>query len=199
MKPRGITADRVVELCDGTRDAQQIADVMGVGVAYVRATVRRRKVDHLLVVRPPNPGLKVQLRAAEAEIARLTAERTGLQQRAYVQGLKNGAETLRSMDATAGVLHKPTLDLAATVLEDIAARAGAFTCLPVIGGAPPARARALQEMTGREPFTSAELEARIDALCGCNGRWNCNCVSVFGLALQQLWFEHNSKRSEGAK
>lgn len=195
MRPRGITSDRVVELCDGTRDAQQIADLMGVGIAYVRATVRRRKVGHLLVRRPPNPSLKVQLRAAEAEIARLQAERTGLQQMAYVQGLKNGAETLRSMRATAGVLHQPTLDLAATCLEDIAARG------QMIGTtghpSPPARARAPLAMTGREPFTSAELEARIDQLCGCNGRWNCNCVSVFGLALQQLWYEHNTKRSEG--
>jgi DNA-binding CsgD family transcriptional regulator len=195
VRPRGITADRVVELCDGTRDAQQIADVMGVGIAYVRATVRRRKVGHLLVVRPPNPGLKVQLRAAEVEIARLTAERTGLQQRAYVQGLKNGAETLRSMDATAGVLHKPTLDLAATCLEDIAARGQMLAA----GLPPPPRARAARIMTGREPFTSADLEARIDAICGCNGRWDCDCVSVFSQALGQLWFEHNSKLSEGAK
>jgi uncharacterized alpha-E superfamily protein len=132
---RVVTALQVVELCDGTRTARQIAEVMGVSEPYVRATVRRRNIGHLLVARPKNPSLKVQLRAAEAEIARLKTERTGLQQRAYVQGLKNGAETLRSMDATAGVLHKPTLDLAATVLEDIAARAGAFTCLPVVGGA----------------------------------------------------------------
>lgn len=44
-------------------------------------------------------------------------------QDAYIQGLRNGAETLRSMRATEGVLCQRTMDLAATVLEDIAARA----------------------------------------------------------------------------
>lgn len=131
MRPRGVTALRVVELCDGTRDAHQIAALMGVGVAYVRATVRRRKVGHLLITSPRLPSLKVQLREATTEIwnlgmevSRLKAERDGIQQRAYVQGLKNGAETLRSFKATDGVVHQPTLDLAATLLEDIAARAG---------------------------------------------------------------------------
>lgn len=44
-------------------------------------------------------------------------------QDAYNQGLRKGAETLRSMQATEGVLCQRTMDLAATVLEDIAARA----------------------------------------------------------------------------
>jgi uncharacterized alpha-E superfamily protein len=133
---RVVTALQVVELCDGTRTARQIAEIMGVSEAYVRATVRRRNIGHLLVARPKNPSLKVQLRAAEAEIDRLRSKLLSLQRRAYLQGVKNSAETLRSMDATAGVLHKPTLDMAATVLEGIVARAGLPASPPVVGSAP---------------------------------------------------------------
>ena len=38
-----------------------------------------------------------------------------------------------------------------------------------------------------------DIEARIDALCSCRGRYDCACVSVFNQAQQQAWFEYNSK------
>lgn len=39
---------------------------------------------------------------------------------------------------------------------------------------------------------SADLEARIDLICGCNGKYDCDCVSVFNQASRELWTEHNT-------
>ena len=117
-RPRGETAAEAVKLIDGTRTAQQVADIMGVGAAYIHATATRRGVRHLLIIRKPT-GVKIRLRAAEAEVARLTAQRATLEQKAYLLGVKRSAETVRSIDATGGLLHQPTLDAAATILEDI--------------------------------------------------------------------------------
>ena len=39
--------------------------------------------------------------------------------------------------------------------------------------------------------TSEILEARIDEICGCGGKHDCDCVSVFNQAKRELWGEHN--------
>lgn len=39
------------------------------------------------------------------------------------------------------------------------------------------------------PFTSQQLEDRIDKLCGCAGKNDCDCVSVFTTAEVELWTE----------
>ena len=44
------------------------------------------------------------------------------------------------------------------------------------------------------PYTLDEIEQRIDAICGCGGKYECDCVSVFGQASMELWTEHNAKK-----
>lgn len=48
---------------------------------------------------------------------------------------------------------------------------------------------------GRFPpsLTPAEIEAKIDSLCGCGGRNDCDCVSVFNKACSAAWWDHNTK------
>lgn len=52
------------------------------------------------------------------------------------------------------------------------------------------------------PFTMEQLEERADKVCGCNGRYDCDCVSVFNQASRELWTEHNGRcrlATEGLK
>jgi Lar family restriction alleviation protein len=46
------------------------------------------------------------------------------------------------------------------------------------------------------PFTSAELEARMDAICGCSGQHDCDCVSVYNRATAELWTEKNTLKPD---
>lgn len=57
----------------------------------------------------------------------------------------------------------------------------------------PIRFRKSPEMTGKEPFTEAELSDRIDSICGCKGQYDCRCISVFNKAFSELWYEYNTK------
>lgn len=50
-------------------------------------------------------------------------------------------------------------------------------------------------ISANAPFTMAELEARVDMICGCGGRFDCDCVSVFNKAKVALWTEHNTRDS----
>lgn len=44
------------------------------------------------------------------------------------------------------------------------------------------------------PGTSSEtLEAKIDAICGCAGCFDCDCISVFNKAKCELWMEYHGK------
>lgn len=58
----------------------------------------------------------------------------------------------------------------------------------------PSRTRSPQ-MPHRWPpsMTSEEVEAAIDAVCGCAGQWDCDCVSVFNKARGSAWEKHNLK------
>lgn len=47
-----------------------------------------------------------------------------------------------------------------------------------------------------EPFTQAELDKRMDEICGCNGRHDCECVTVFNQAKSELWGEYNTRQRE---
>lgn len=42
-------------------------------------------------------------------------------------------------------------------------------------------------------MTPLEIEAAIDAACGCGGRWDCDCVSVFNKARGDAWEAHNRR------
>ncbi len=60
--------------------------------------------------------------AAEAKVAESSAR--GENQAAYAEGIRSSADTVRSMCATEGVLDQRTLDMAASVLESVAKKAG---------------------------------------------------------------------------
>lgn len=40
--------------------------------------------------------------------------------------------------------------------------------------------------------TEHDVNAKIDSICGCAGKYDCNCVSVFNRACSEMWFDHNS-------
>jgi hypothetical protein len=50
-------------------------------------------------------------------------------------------------------------------------------------------------ISANSPFTMVEFEARVDKICGCEGRCDCDCVSVFNKANVALWTEHNTRDS----
>ena len=58
---------------------------------------------------------------------------------------------------------------------------------------PPSRARKPPGMHGKEPFSAADIDARMDLICGCAGKYDCDCVSVQNRAWRELWTEHNTK------
>lgn len=56
------------------------------------------------------------------------------------------------------------------------------------------RKRKLPQMRGNEPFTAEEVSARMDELCGCFGRHDCDCVSVLNQAMGDLWAKANTEK-----
>lgn len=56
------------------------------------------------------------------------------------------------------------------------------------------RRRKPQDMKHWPPsMTQEQVEQEIDKLCGCKGRWNCDCVSVFNQVCTESWGRHNTK------
>jgi hypothetical protein len=45
----------------------------------------------------------------------------------------------------------------------------------------------------RTPFTPEEGLERIHGICRCEGKYDCDCVSVVNRAHVELWSEHNEK------
>jgi hypothetical protein len=43
-------------------------------------------------------------------------------------------------------------------------------------------------------MSSAEIEALINATCGCKGSYDCDCVSVFNKAKIKAWTQHNTAK-----
>ncbi len=43
------------------------------------------------------------------------------------------------------------------------------------------------------PFTGEQIAQRVMRICGCQGRYDCNCVSVINQARIELWTEHNTQ------
>lgn len=43
------------------------------------------------------------------------------------------------------------------------------------------------------PFTVQDVEDRMDSICGCAGRNDCDCDFIRNTATGQLWYEHNIK------
>jgi hypothetical protein len=64
------------------------------------------------------------------------------------------------------------------------------------GVLPPSRKRQAPKMQGNEPFTAQELSDRMDAICGCNGEWDCDCVSVVNKAFRSLWTDYNERLAQ---
>lgn len=56
----------------------------------------------------------------------------------------------------------------------------------------------LRGWTVSAPFDMAELEARVNKICGCTGQYDCDCVSVFNKASTELWTEHNGRSRSAA-
>lgn len=55
------------------------------------------------------------------------------------------------------------------------------------------RSRALQDKQSFPPsFSQDKIEQMIDNICGCEGCYDCNCVSIFNQAKIEAWAEHNS-------
>lgn len=44
-------------------------------------------------------------------------------------------------------------------------------------------------------MTPSQIEDEIDRRCGCLGRYECNCVSIFNGACIDAWFKHNSQET----
>jgi hypothetical protein len=60
------------------------------------------------------------------------------------------------------------------------------------------RRRKPRDVTRWPPGTTeAEAEALIDKLCGCAGKWDCDCVSVFSQARSAAWDAHNTPPENG--
>jgi hypothetical protein len=55
------------------------------------------------------------------------------------------------------------------------------------------RKRKPRELDPDVPFSSEEFEKRVDKICGCEGRWDCDCVGCFGQARMELWTEYNER------
>jgi len=56
-----------------------------------------------------------------------------------------------------------------------------------------ARKRPLQDPSRwPETMSPIEIEAYVDATCGCNGQHACDCVSVFNKARGKAWEEYNT-------
>ena len=54
-----------------------------------------------------------------------------------------------------------------------------------------------QNPKGWPPITQAQIEACIDAVCGCGGKWDCDCVSVFNRARFNAWYAYTSRIEGG--
>lgn len=66
----------------------------------------------------------------------------------------------------------------------------------VKGAEPPCRKRKpldLKEWKFPPTMSSDDVEKRIDDACGCRGRHDCDCVSVFNQVCRDSWYEHNTK------
>lgn len=44
----------------------------------------------------------------------------------------------------------------------------------------------------------AEVERKIDDKCGCSGKFDCDCISVFNMVRGSAWYEHNAGEPEPA-
>lgn len=44
------------------------------------------------------------------------------------------------------------------------------------------------------PFTPKQFEDRCDQICGCAGKHDCKCISVFTQASAELWGEANERK-----
>lgn len=58
------------------------------------------------------------------------------------------------------------------------------------------RRRKPQDVKRWPPGTTVEqADAAIDLVCGCGGKYDCDCVSCFSKARRDAWGRHNERRS----
>jgi hypothetical protein len=50
-----------------------------------------------------------------------------------------------------------------------------------------------------ERIESDAIKARMMEICGCNGEFNCECISVRNEAVSELWYEKNSGQESPEK
>ena len=41
-------------------------------------------------------------------------------------------------------------------------------------------------------ITGEQIKERMMAICGCSGKYDCDCVSVKNMATSELWYEYNT-------
>lgn len=70
---------------------------------------------------------------------------------------------------------------------------GACERAPDVSGMPEVVVRRMKAPAAEGPFTGEQIAERVMRICGCRGRYDCNCVSVINQARIELWTEHNTR------
>ncbi len=59
-------------------------------------------------------------------------------------------------------------------------------------GQAPIQFRRIKTRADDGPISGAEVTQRMVDICGCQGRYDCDCVGCENMARQQLWYRHNA-------
>lgn len=112
----------------------------------------------------------------------------------------------KALEAALGTLRTPEV---ATLLQQLPAdvqnalqtlTAAVDASLTVTAALPvaPVVMRQLKTRTTSGPIDGEAVACRMMAICGCQGTYDCDCVSVENQARQELWGEHNQRQREQA-
>lgn len=53
--------------------------------------------------------------------------------------------------------------------------------------------RTMKNPESRGPFSGAQIAERMMSICGCSGKYDCDCVSINNQAVQELYSEYNQR------
>lgn len=132
---------------------------------------------------------EAQLRQALHDIEALARQHLTL-----VDGTTNTltpAQTALKVIATRaadGLRPAPQLSLADKIRQARAERPHTFLVTP----------RLIKRRADDGPISGQAVTDRMVQICGCNGRYDCDCVSCENQARIELWTEHNTKNKEAA-
>jgi hypothetical protein len=56
----------------------------------------------------------------------------------------------------------------------------------------PILVRRMKTPEGSRAYSGEELATRMMEICGCKGKYDCDCVSVKNMASMELWYRHNA-------